>query len=666
MSSYHPIVKQSRTLHQSQLSRIQAKNDEDIALIDNINQYMRKRIDLEKEYYERLEKLAKGFQGKKGSGSTTTPRPTQQVFQALLAATESEAIVKQNICEKIGSDIIEVVRDYNKGKITLSKKKYEQCSRYHEELLRALTELDTSRKEYEEAAKAFDSAQRKYDDSLKKPKGALSIMKNALSSADSEKLKVKLKSWSRKLLDARNQYILSMEASNVIQDLYWKEDLPKLMKDLDADYHPTVSSLFDTYADLAQSYVKTVSDSINNVSALARKVDRDVEHKQFLAENDALFPGPKVLRFEPFAGDKVTSVTIDDISKVVLSNKLTALMQRKNEISKNLNKSEKEIAGLEQMAKVYKESPEFGNATNPIETMNDLEFQIQMLRIDLKKVDVQIEVLKNAGVEVLTPAVLSTLPTTAAAVNAAVPARRSSVRATPKPTATVIYEYHGADNTELTIREGDVLTIYKDEPADPGWLVAELNGRKGLVPESYVQMNPDKAPSRLSVVGLAAALPSAASNIVQAVYDYAAQEPGELSFSAGDSIQVIEHTSDGDISEYWEGKNQRTGKVGTFPYIFTVGWENIVGAGGVVQSPTTASSTSLGRRGSSPVTSPTVDNRVRAMYDYNPACEGELAMTAGDIIAVTNRDTGSEAWWEGRNLTSGLIGQFPKDYCQPL
>jgi len=52
--------------------------------------------------------------------------------------------------------------------------------------------------------------------------------------------------------------------------------------------------------------------------------------------------------------------------------------------------------------------------------------------------------------------------------------------------ATAIYDYTAANETELSFKEGDVLTIrQKDES---GWWFATLNGKEGFVPANYMQV----------------------------------------------------------------------------------------------------------------------------------------------------------------------------------
>lgn len=56
--------------------------------------------------------------------------------------------------------------------------------------------------------------------------------------------------------------------------------------------------------------------------------------------------------------------------------------------------------------------------------------------------------------------------------------------------------------------------------------------------------------------------------------------------------------------------------------------------------------------------------RVKAIYDYEATCQGELSIRVGDIIDVTSLDTGSSSWWEG--VDQQKSGQFPRAFIAPL
>lgn len=53
---------------------------------------------------------------------------------------------------------------------------------------------------------------------------------------------------------------------------------------------------------------------------------------------------------------------------------------------------------------------------------------------------------------------------------------------------TVLYDFTAGDPTELTVHEGDVVMAAASPDPSPGWLMVELNGEKGWVPESYLKV----------------------------------------------------------------------------------------------------------------------------------------------------------------------------------
>lgn len=49
-----------------------------------------------------------------------------------------------------------------------------------------------------------------------------------------------------------------------------------------------------------------------------------------------------------------------------------------------------------------------------------------------------------------------------------------------------LYDYTATCDTELSFREGDVLSVTEQD--DSGWWYAELNGQSGFVPNNYVEV----------------------------------------------------------------------------------------------------------------------------------------------------------------------------------
>lgn len=53
---------------------------------------------------------------------------------------------------------------------------------------------------------------------------------------------------------------------------------------------------------------------------------------------------------------------------------------------------------------------------------------------------------------------------------------------------------------------------------------------------------------------------------------------------------------------------------------------------------------------------------MQAIYDFDSQAQGELSISAGEILEITNKDVG-DGWWEGTN-SRGETGFFPAAYVQ--
>lgn len=96
-----------------------------------------------------------------------------------------------------------------------------------------------------------------------------------------------------------------------------------------------------------------------------------------------------------------------------------------------------------------------------------------------------------------------TKATASSTISASQPANTetiSSAETTANPTTVnnpirykAIYAFEARNHDELNVTPGDIITGV-DELSEPGWLMGELNGQKGLFPEAYVEKIVEAAP----------------------------------------------------------------------------------------------------------------------------------------------------------------------------
>ncbi|ULT93700.1 hypothetical protein L3Y34_003295 [Caenorhabditis briggsae] len=113
----------------------------------------------------------------------------------------------------------------------------------------------------------------------------------------------------------------------------------------------------------------------------------------------------------------------------------------------------------------------------------------------------------------------------------------------PVVTATAVYKFEPRSARELPLNRGDIIRIIRD--VDAYWMEGERNGRCGIFPNSYVQINSGSQSD---------------SQKMRAIYPFTARSDTELSLKRGEIV-----TRRRQIDSNWlEGSNQ-IGIVGIFP-----------------------------------------------------------------------------------------------------
>lgn len=130
--------------------------------------------------------------------------------------------------------------------------------------------------------------------------------------------------------------------------------------------------------------------------------------------------------------------------------------------------------------------------------------------------------------------------------------------------ARAIFDFAASSSFELDVTEGTVVHVLEEDDGS-GWVkVADSDGKKGLVPATYLE---DAGGGPLEKSEPSQQHSQQGSGIyVRALYDYRAQESGELTISEGDLVELSSGTNGGQnyADGWWEGFS-RDGKKGIFP-----------------------------------------------------------------------------------------------------
>lgn len=178
------------------------------------------------------------------------------------------------------------------------------------------------------------------------------------------------------------------------------------------------------------------------------------------------------------------------------------------------------------------------------------------------------------------------------------------------PPAIALYDYSAKTPSELSFRVGDVIEVCEKDSTS-GWWEGVIGSERGVFPSNFV----------------------AESRRVKAMYDYRAQEPGQLSFVQEEIVEVFSE----DESGWWEGRILGfPAKRGLFPSNF------------VKEIPLNQISDLLSAR-----------SWVRTVANYSSQDEGYLNFKKDEkILVIFKHDSG---WWSGR-IDENRVGRFPSNY----
>ncbi|GJQ67390.1 hypothetical protein Trydic_g5085 [Trypoxylus dichotomus] len=377
-----------------QLRCLDMRMEAQVALVTELQDFFRRRGELELDYSKNLDKLAKSLQLRHKEQKQKREQwplfSSYACWHQLVTQTRNLSRDHVALSEVYSTHLVSRLAQVMEDVQRIYKKCRDIGYETHEEILRVLHELHTTMKTYH----SYQGELRQADEKLKSAENQRNKLKQTLTQdklerskkykfMEKEVMKRKSKYTDAKLkaLKARNEYILCLEASNTTIHKYFVDDLSDLIDCMDFGFHNCISRALLMHVSAEEGRQRSVQHGMDTLSACINSLDSGTDKQKFLEYNHSAFMIPKKIEFQGQKNDDQTPEP--EIQKILhqemetrlnqLHMRVTNLRAESDEVWKTVETAERTL--LEMLnAKDYDCSQYFGEgavpATKPPESLS--------------------------------------------------------------------------------------------------------------------------------------------------------------------------------------------------------------------------------------------------------------------------------------------------------
>ncbi|XP_050547172.1 SLIT-ROBO Rho GTPase-activating protein 1-like isoform X2 [Daktulosphaira vitifoliae] len=360
-------------------SRVEAQ----VSLVSELQDFFRRRAEVEMDYSKSLDKLAKSLQlrhkEQKQKREQWSLFTSYSCWQQLVLQTKNLSKDHGALSELYSTHLVSRLSQVAEDVQRIYKRCREICYEIHEEILRVLHELHTTMKTYqsyqseakqaEAKLKVAENQRLKIEQAVPKEKLEKS-KKVRLIGKEVQKRKNKYFDAKLKALKARNEYILCLEATNSTVHKYFVDDLSDLMDCMDFGFHHCVTNAMKMYTSAEESRIHSMQTGLDASNLIVSAMDSGVDKQRFLESNHTAFMIPKKFEFQgqrdEYAEPELQKLLCADMETRLeqLDQRVTTLHTESDEVWKTLATAEKTL--LEMLtANDYDCSSYFGEKAIP-------------------------------------------------------------------------------------------------------------------------------------------------------------------------------------------------------------------------------------------------------------------------------------------------------------
>ncbi|KAF2366812.1 SH3 domain [Trinorchestia longiramus] len=346
-----------------QLRALDCRCEAQVALLGELQDFMRRRAEVHQDYAAKLDKMAKTIQARHKDQKVKREQweltSAYSCWVVLLQQTRRDARDQAAMAEVYHNNIVPRFTQIQEDIHRIYKRCREIAYESHEELLKVLHELHTSLRTYHTYQAEHKAAQAKLA-SFQEQKAKLQAAVPKEKLDKSKKFRViekEIQKRNNKYLDARlkalkarNEYLLCMESANSAIHKYFVEDLSDIIDAMDFGLHNSLARALLTHQSGMECFKRSLQTGIDDLQKTITNLDSRLDKQKFLKFNNAAFMLPKKFEFQGHKGDEVCQVQVtrevqEEIEKrhAHLVSRLTGLRAESEENWKTIETAEKTL-----------------------------------------------------------------------------------------------------------------------------------------------------------------------------------------------------------------------------------------------------------------------------------------------------------------------------------
>ncbi|XP_061677943.1 SLIT-ROBO Rho GTPase-activating protein 1 isoform X3 [Syngnathoides biaculeatus] len=333
IADYESQVKEIRAQLVEQQKCMDQQTDMRVQLLQDLQDFFRKKAEIEMEYSRNLEKLAERFMAKTRSTKDHQQYKKDQnllspvnCWYLLLNQVRRESKDHATLSDIYLNNVIMRFMQISEDSTRLLKKSKEIAFQLQEDLMKVLNELYTVMKTYHmyhsesiSAESKLKEAEKQEEKQIGRGDPVFSIRmedkyqkRNSVKKIEKmkEKRQAKYSENKMKSIKARNEYLLTLEATNSSVFKYYIHDLSDLIDCCDLGYHASLNRALRTYLSAEYNLETSRHEGLDIIENAVDSLDPRSDRQRFMEMFPMAFCPPAKFEFQAHMGDEVCQISV--------------------------------------------------------------------------------------------------------------------------------------------------------------------------------------------------------------------------------------------------------------------------------------------------------------------------------------------------------------------